>query len=173
MFKLVPSTDPILKKKLSDVDFSKKIETPYGELTSEELFQHMKDALVRERGLGLSANQVGIDANMFVLGNPDDPESVVAVFNPKIVDYSDQFVDLEEGCLSFKEVFVSVKRPMEIRARYANQFGEVTTDRFTGITARVFLHEYDHLQGVTFRDHTSRIKWDMAVKKAAKRNPRL
>lgn len=159
--KLVPETDPILHEVMPEFDFN-------GEIDSVELFEKMKETMCREKGLGLSANQVGIRARMFVIGDPDNPDSCIAVFNPRIVDEGNETIELDEGCLSFKNIFMKVKRPKTIRARYENEHGETFTHNFTGITARAFLHEYDHLNGITFKDVVSRLKWGLAEKKKEK-----
>ena len=88
----------------------------------------------------------------FVIGNPDDPASIIGVFNPLIVNYDEETVVYEEGCVSYPGLFIKIKRPRSIRVRYRGWNGEAGTSKFEGYTARVFQHEYDHLQGVLFVD---------------------
>jgi peptide deformylase len=73
-----------------------------------------------------------------------------ACFNPKIVDVSEEVVSLTEGCLSYKGVVAPIKTPAHVRVRFTEPGGNTMTRKFTGMTARIFLHEYDHLQGVNF-----------------------
>lgn len=99
-----------------------------------------------ERGIGLSANQVGSQVRCFVM-QTDPP---MACFNPKVTWESEEQVVLDEACLSFPGVSVKIKRPKHIRARFQDPYGNVITKKFTGLAARVFLHELDHLDGVEF-----------------------
>jgi peptide deformylase len=120
-------------------------------------------------GIGLAANQVGVDARVFVMGNRDNPESAQAFFNPVVVANTDAIDDLEEGCLSFPGVYVNIKRPRAIKARWQNSKGEWQESEFDGYNCKCFLHELDHLEGIVFQDRVSTIKWALAVKKNQKR----
>ena len=73
-----------------------------------------------------------------------------------------------EGCLSFPGIYVNVTRPKEILAEWYDENLEKQTVKVSGYSAKCFLHEWDHLQGITFKDRVSRLKWNMAVKKAKK-----
>jgi peptide deformylase len=121
-------------------------------------------------GLGLSANQVGLNLRAFVIGNDDFRMSV---FNPEIVSVSSDTTLMEEGCLSFPGVFLKVQRPTTIKVRYQNPKGELVEEDYNGLTARIFLHEYDHMQGITMQSRVSKLKWDMATKKVAKKNKKI
>ena len=81
-------------------------------------------------------------------------------------------VDMEEGCLSFPGIYVNIKRPTKIKARWQNSRGEFEEGEFDGYNCKCFLHEYDHLEGITFQDRVSTLKWALAVKKTKKRNHR-
>jgi peptide deformylase len=98
----------------------------------------------------------------FVIGNPSDPDNIIGVFNPMIVDYSEETVVYEEGCVSYPGIFLKIKRPRSVRVRYRNWEGEANTIRFDGYTARVFQHEYDHLNGITFHSRASRYHLEQA-----------
>jgi peptide deformylase len=141
-----------LKKPTNQFDFSDPIIQP------TQLFENLKATLVRSGGLGLSANQCGINASVFVVGNSHDPDSIMIMFNPKIVDEATNFFNIEEGCLSFPGFFMKVKRPSTVRVRYADETGEVYTKSFSGMTARTILHEYDHLNGVVFTSRANRFE---------------
>lgn len=128
---------------------------------AQDLIKFMYD----NNGIGLAANQVGVPYSIFAMRGT--PENFVC-FNPTIVWYSDAIVDLEEGCLTFPGLFVKIKRPQHIRVRFNTPNGDVETRKFTGLTARIFQHEYEHLQGKLYTDNVSKLKLDMAVKKSLK-----
>jgi peptide deformylase len=149
-------TDEILREPTQRFDFSNPPMDP------TELFQNLRDTMIANNGLGLAANQVGLPYNVFVIGNPHIEDSVFSVFNPTIVDYSDAITLGEEGCLSFPNLFVKVKRSNIIKARFSGHDGKVDTIKFDGFTARAFQHEYDHLQGEVFTQKTSKFHLDRA-----------
>jgi peptide deformylase len=159
---LVSEHDPILKQKLKPFEFSSF--TNAKEL-ADNLFNFMKE----NNGIGLSANQVGIDARVFVLGLENYR---LDVFNPEIINIIGKDFLLDEGCLSFKNIFVKVKRPSSIHVKFQNSSGEICEEIFSGMTARVFLHEYDHLEGITFKEKVSSMKWDLANKRKLKHEKR-
>jgi peptide deformylase len=104
-------------------------------------------------GIGLAANQVGIPYRIFCM----ETEPALVVINPKIMEVSDKLIPLDEGCLSYKGLSMKVKRPEWVKARFNYPNGEAQTYRFEGITARVFLHEFDHVEfGFSFFDRADR-----------------
>jgi len=131
-------------------------------LQAKELYELLRDKLVEHKGVGLSAPQLGIMTRVFVIGNPDVPSEIIGVFNPMIVDYDEETVVYEEGCVSYPGLFIKIKRPRGIRVRYRGWNGEAGTTRYEGYTARVFQHEYDHLNGVTFQTRANRYHLDQA-----------
>lgn len=162
MYKLVDKNDPVLKQKCVPFDFNNPPMDPL------ELAAAMKDLMVKNRGVGLSANQIGLPYRVFVIGDPTDPDNIAEVFNPRIVFESDEQNVIEEGCLSFPGLFLKVKRPALIRARYANAHGKVDTHVFDKIPARVFLHEYDHMEGVVFTDRVGKVTLQRGLQQKAK-----
>lgn len=98
------------------------------------------------RGIGLAAPQLGVNARVLVIAT----NVPIAAFNPRIVDFGEETVRLEEGCLSFPELSVKVARSTRIRVRYEDINGEVKSKTLEGLAARVFQHELDHLDGITF-----------------------
>ena len=155
--------DPILRKRMPEFDFASPPIDPV------QLEQDMKDAMIKHDGIGLAANQVGIEARMFVMGHRFKPENSVAFFNPEVVANTDDIEDLEEGCLSFPGVYVKIKRPKAIKARWQNSKGEFVEADFTGYECKCFLHELDHLEGVVFQDRVSSLKWAIGVKKSKRK----
>lgn len=155
-------TNEILKEPTKRFDFSNPPMDP------TELFENLKDTMIANNGLGLAANQVGIPYSVFVIGNPHIPESIFSVFNPTIVDYSNAITLGEEGCLSFPNLNVKIKRANIIKARFSGHDGNVDTIKFNGFTARAFQHEYDHLKGITFDKRASKFHLDQAKRKKKK-----
>lgn len=156
--KLVPQTDSVLHTRPEPYDFEKESST--AKIFANALF----DQMLKEKGVGLSANQLGINRRVFVIGVDD---LKIFVFNPRIIDARGEEL-YEEGCLSYPGVKLKLKRPSEIYVEYQIETGEVVRNTFRGLTARVFLHEYDHMEGLTMKDRVSKLKWDMAVRKARK-----
>jgi peptide deformylase len=131
-------------------------------LQAKELYELLRDKMIELKGVGLSACQLGIMTRVFVIGNPSDPASIIGVFNPIIVDYDQETVVYEEGCVTYPGLFVKIKRPRGIRVRYRGWNGEADTVRYEGYTARVFQHEYDHLNGITYQTRANRYHLEQA-----------
>ena len=129
-----------------------------------ELVEQLVTLMIESKGVGLSANQVGLPYRVFVMGNPGDKESIIPVFNPSIINYSEETEYSEEGCLSFPGLFVPIKRFKDIRVRMATVDGEIDTAKFTGYTAKLFQHEYDHMEGRDFRKRATRYHMEKAQK---------
>jgi peptide deformylase len=162
ILQLIPNHDAMLRTPTIPFDFDNPPVDPV------ELFQNLCDTMCEHRGVGLSANQVGLPYSVFVIGNPDDKENVIAVFNPKIVDKSDEDVLMEEGCLSYPGLYTMVKRPSAVRVRYTNQNGNTNTIKFDGFTARVFQHEFDHINGIVYTSRVSSIHMQRALRQKKK-----
>ena len=164
MLKIVKFPDPILRKKMPEFDFGDPIMDP---LTLEK---ELIETMFAGDGIGLAANQAGIEARVFVMGHRANPELAQAFFNPIVVSSTVELEDLEEGCLSFPGIYVNIKRPTAIKARWQNSKGEWQESDFEGYNCKCFLHELDHLEGIVFQDRISPLKWAMAIKKKQKRN---
>ncbi len=158
MFNIVKFPDPILREQMPDFNFENPVIDP--KLLEEEMIKVM----VNHHGIGLSANQVGVRARMFVMGQAGH---AVGIFNP-IIEEAVDITEEDEGCLSFPGIYAKIKRPTTIRARWQNSNGEWERAEFDGLTARCFLHELDHLEGIVYQDRTSQLKWALAVKKSNK-----
>ncbi len=139
-----------------------------------DMFETMYDA----PGIGLAAVQVGVPKRLLVMdlqepADPEDPESPVVkdprVFiNPEILAHSDHTVPYTEGCLSVPDQYAEVMRPDQIRARWMDEHGQTHEKDLDGLLAVCLQHEMDHLEGVLFIDHLSKLKRDMVLKKLAK-----
>lgn len=161
--KLLKFTDPALRKPPALFDF--KTSDPVA------LADSLWDKCRELQGFGLSANQVGIDARVFVMGV--DEKTKKYIFNPEIVDYSEETMLAQEGCLSYPGLWLMVRRPVKCTIAYQNVDGEHVIEEFSGLTARVALHEYDHMIGMNFTDRVSKLKLDMAFKSLNKRAKRV
>jgi peptide deformylase len=157
---------PLLREQLPEFDFSNPGLDPV------QLEKDMIETMLAHDGIGLAANQVGIAARMFVMGHRDYPEAAQAFFNPMVVATVDVVEDVEDGCLSFPGIYVNIKRPKKILARWQNSKGEWQESEFDGYNCKCFLHELDHLEGIVFQDRVSTLKWALAVKKTQKRKYR-
>lgn len=154
--KLVHPNDSILTRPCDVFDFSNPPMDPV------ELAQNMVKFMYDNNGIGLAANQVGVPYRVFAMRGV--PENFVC-FNPKVVQPSEMEVTLEEGCLTYPGLVVKIKRPQHIRVRFTMANGEVVTRQFTGMTARIFQHELDHLDGIIFYNKAARYHRDQALKK--------
>jgi peptide deformylase len=153
---LVKHTDPILRETCKPFDFSNP------PMDSVQLAKDMVHFMYEVNGIGLAANQVGLPYRVFAMRG--HPENFVC-FNPKIVHFGDTVVQLEEGCVTYPGMIVKVKRPQSIRVRYHMANGDVRTDTFTGMSARIFQHELDHLDGIMFYERANRYHRELAMKK--------
>ncbi len=136
----------------------------------EELVRAMSKFMADNGGVGLAAPQLGIKKRIFIMGNFT---KLVACINPRIVSLSDERVNDLEGCLSFPDLFMKVKRPASAVAQYNTVSGELVERELTGFECRVFLHEYDHLIGVTFDQRVGNLSFKMAKDKRKKELKKL
>lgn len=135
-------TKRVLKKKAKPVTF----DYPIGNL---EMEKRMFDFMVQERGIGLAAPQVGLSRRLFVMAIDGERR---ACYNPEIVDSSTTSVEFNEGCLSFRGDQCIITRPEEVSVRYQDYRGDRHAETFSGLWARCFQHELDHLDGITMWD---------------------
>ena len=136
-----------------------------------EKFEHdMVKLMIESKGWGLAANQIGITKRFFAIGSDtfDIFKKPAIIWNPSIVRESEEKTLDEEGCLSFLGVFVKVLRPKKVTVKWQNLKGETLMQHLDGMASKCFQHELDHLNGITFNTHVSKLKWDMAKKKLEK-----
>jgi peptide deformylase len=136
----------------------------------EELIREMAKFMTDNGGVGLAAPQIGVKKRIFIMGNF---VKLVACINPKIVSLSEERANDLEGCLSFPELFMKVKRPASAIVNYYTISGELVERELTGLEARVFLHEYDHLIGVTFDQRVGNVTLRMAKDKRNKEKKKM
>jgi peptide deformylase len=162
IYDLVKDNDPVLHEPCQPFDFNNPPIDPY------ELAQNLKETMIAKRGVGLSANQVGLPYRVMVIGDPNDPDNIMCFFNPRITSTQGEDVLIEEGCLSYPGLFIKIKRPQVVRMRFSGPNGAVGTNVFEGIPARIILHEYDHMEGVVFTERASRLQLQKAKKQKVK-----
>lgn len=156
----------------------RRISEPVAEVTDEirALIADMFETMYAAPGIGLAAAQVDRPIRLLVMdlkdGPPDadgNPTRNPRVFiNPEILDLSDECSVYNEGCLSVPEQFAEVERPAVIRARWLDEHGKAHDEILDGLTATCLQHEMDHLNGILFIDHLSRLKRSMLLKKLEK-----
>lgn len=134
----------LLRKRVADFDFKK-----HSKKEINELLKRMREAMKAANGIGLSANQIGLDMNLFIA---QAEGKFYAVFNPKITKYSDNNIIMEEGCLSVPEVFGTTERPEKVTLEGYDKNGKKLKIKAWGLLARIFQHETDHLNGKLFID---------------------
>jgi peptide deformylase len=160
---LTVDTDlPFLKKK------SRRVERVDDALRA--LMDDMLETMYAAPGIGLAAIQVGEPVRVIVmdLARGDNPPAPRCFVNPEIVWASEETQPFEEGCLSVPEIYEEVERPAKVRLRYQDYQGEMVEEDAEGLFAVCIQHEMDHLEGVLFIDHLSRLKRERAVKQVRK-----
>jgi peptide deformylase len=153
---LYNDTNPLLAKKMPEVDFT----NPPQDLN--ELAERLLATMSHYGGVGLAANQCGVPCRMFVMG------SGIIVINPKILTTSEEMARDREGCLTFPGLTLPIQRPEKITVEFYDLSGAKQTFEYGGVTARVFQHEYDHLEGKVFTSKVGNLTLQMAKKKRQK-----
>jgi peptide deformylase len=160
----------------------RQISMPVDEVTDETraLIRDMFETMYAAPGIGLAAIQVGVPKRLLVidLQEPEEeggePVRDPRVFiNPEIIENSDREVPYTEGCLSIPDQYADVDRPDRIRVRWLDENGTAHDEEIGGFLAVCLQHEMDHLNGILFIDHLSRLKRDMVLKKLAKQRKDL
>lgn len=168
MLSLVLHPNDILDQSLEEFNFADPPVDPF------KLEEDMIDVMIKENGIGLAANQVGVNIRAFAIKTQNIPELITpfVAFNPEVVAVSEDMDYDYEGCLSFPNLFFKVNRPKTIIAKFFDSSSKECIIELTGIDARCYLHELDHLDGICFIDRVSKLKLDLAIKKQRKRNGR-
>ena len=154
-------TEKELREKVPAFDFKNPIVDPI------KLKKELIDAMFDNAGLGISANQIGYKTRVFAMRGETKKDSIVC-FNPEIVDFSPEMNTMEEGCLSLPDVFVRVVRPSHIATKYLDELQKEQGQLAEGLTARVYQHELDHLDGILMIDRVGKFSARRAFDKARK-----
>ena len=165
---LIPPTDPRLLMQIAP--FEDDMLKDFKVKDRKELGKIMYDTMSKYGGLGLSCNQVGLPYRMFVMGGHPKIEDgkVRYIFNPLVNDVSEETIVFKEGCLSFPFLFLSIKRPKWVSVKYTDQNNKEVEETLHSMSARIFQHENEHMNGYLFTDLVSKFKLDRA-KKAQKK----
>ena len=143
------------------------------DLNREELARDLIETMKQFNGLGLSANQVGIKERAFVMYKDLKNRETMACFNPHVLEYSEEKVLMDEGCLSYPGLWLKISRPSAVIVEFENESGTKEQFQLFGLESRIFQHEMDHMQGKDFRDHVSKLKLNMAIKRMKKQQKKL
>ena len=143
ILKLTPNKHPILHERLKPCSDN---------LNRREISRILKENMIHYEGIGLSANQIGIGERVFVMILNVETEETITCFNPRIIKRYDDNVWCEEGCLSFPDEIINIHRPNRIVVKYEDEYKKDHKIKLDGLAARVFLHEFDHLEGIVFTE---------------------
>lgn len=158
VYKLVSKDDPVLNEAAPLFDF---VNPP---MNPTILALSLAETMQRSYGVGLAANQIGLPYRAFALGSNDGQRSYINVlFNPEIVSTEGE-MDFDEGCLTFKGLYLKVRRPANVNVKFQDYYGAVHEFSFSGLTARTFLHELDHLNGIVFTSKVNQYILERAKK---------
>ena len=153
---LVKETDPFLREMPERFDF----ENP--QVDPAKLEKQLVENMIHHEGWGLSANQIGIPVQAFAMIMDENP---IVVFNPEILEWSDESTYIREGCLSFPGLYVAIERAQAIAMKFQTNEGEEQGGSLQEMSAKIFQHEMEHMEGELFIDNVSGFKLKSAMKK--------
>ena len=131
--------------------FHHRIQSCSYNLNRQELSRILIDNMIHHNGIGISANQIGIWERAFAMIRDLENNEIIVCFNPRIVKSYSEEVEMEEGCLSYPDLFLNITRPKKIIVKYEDVDKKIHKLKLDGLSARIFLHEYDHMEGITYR----------------------
>ena len=153
---LVKETDPFLREKPEVFDF----ENP--QVDPEKLQKQLIENMIHHEGLGLSANQIGIPVTVFAMRMD---EHALVVFNPEILEWSEDTTYMREGCLSFPGLWIAIERAKSVAVKFQVFDGEEQAGSMSELSARVFQHESEHMDCDLFIDNVNKFKLKSAMRK--------
>jgi len=171
--KLIPPNDPRVQSAIAP--FTDDMLKEEGFKDRQELVEAMFLVMKKFGGIGLTCNQVGLPFNMFVAGGHEGIEKGMsfAMFNPMIISVSEEKLRMKEGCLTYPFMFLDIERPRKCVMKYEDAEGNTQEAHLDGMMSRICQHEYDHIIGRNFTEGVSKLKLDMAKKKAIKQIKRM
>ena len=134
--------------------FHHRIQSCSYNLDRHHLSRVLIDNMIHHNGIGISANQIGIWERAFAMVRDLENNEVMVCFNPRIIKSYSEEVEMEEGCLSYPELFLKIKRPDKIVVKYEDENKKIHKIKLQGLASRVFQHEYDHMEGIDFTQRT-------------------
>ena len=134
--------------------FHHRIQSCSYNLDRHHLSRVLIDNMIHHEGIGISANQIGIWERAFAMVRDLENNEIMVCFNPRIIKSYSEEVEMEEGCLSYPELFLKIKRPDKIVVKYEDEDKKTHKLKLQGLASRVFQHEYDHMEGIDFTQRT-------------------
>ncbi len=144
ILELIPNTHPMLHERVCPCNKCAK------NIDRHEVAKILIENMHHYKGIGLSANQIGMYVRAFAMIKDLENNEVIVCFDPKIVKKYNECVEFEEGCLSYPDEFINVKRPDKIVVKYEDENKKEHKIKLSGLASRVFQHEFDHLEGIDF-----------------------
>ena len=165
--KILIEPDPFLRQKSSKVD---KVDDEI-----QKLMDDMLETMYQAPGIGLAAIQIGVPKRVIVidLSRDDEKKNPLYLINPEIINNSENNIAYEEGCLSVPGQFAEINRPNKCKVKYLDYNGAEKILNAEGLLATCIQHEIDHLEGILFIDHLSKLKKSFIVKKLSKQKKAL
>lgn len=155
---LVDYNSPLLKQRAEEVvEYGKEL---------KDLISEMEEIMFAKRGVGISAPQVGVSQRVMILF--DGEKRLMHLVNPEVISQDSVEQLAIEGCLTYPNLYLGIKRPFWVNLRWRTSEGEAVIGSLDGLLARIFWHELDHLNGVTLKDRVSNLKWSRWVKERKK-----
>ena len=130
--------------------FHHRIDSCSYKLDRNFLSKTLIENMIHYNGIGISANQIGIWERAFAMIRDIEHNEIIVCFNPRIVKSYTEEVEMEEGCLSYPGVFLKITRPKKIIVKYEDVDKKIHKLKLDGLSARIFLHEYDHMEGINY-----------------------
>ena len=142
---LIKSDDPLLHNRIDSCSYN---------LDRNFLSRTLIESMIHHNGVGLSANQIGISERAFVMIRDIEYNEIIVCFNPRIIKTYSEKIEMEEGCLSYPDLCLNISRPKKIVVKYEDTDKKIHKLKLDGLSARIFLHEYDHLEGIKFSSYS-------------------
>ena len=138
---LIESENSLLHRRIDSCSYN---------LNRQELSRILIDNMIHHKGVGLSANQIGISERVFVMIRDIEFNEIIVCFNPQIIKTYKEEVEMEEGCLSYPDLYLNISRPKKIIVKYEDVDKNTHKLKLDGLASRIFQHEYDHIEGDNF-----------------------
>ena len=138
---LIKSENSLLHRRIDSCSYN---------LNRHELSKILIDSMIHHNGVGLSANQIGISERVFVMIRDIEFNEIIVCFNPQIIKTYKEEVEMEEGCLSYPDLYLNISRPKKIIVKYEDVDKKTHKLKLDGLASRIFQHEYDHMEGDNF-----------------------
>ena len=156
---LIENDNPILRVPLSGLS---------EDLDRGTLTENLVETMREYKGIGLSASQCGVMERVFVMYSDIKERKIISCYNPQILEYSEDIVEMDEGCLTFPGLWLKIKRPEGIKVQFEDETGTKQEYQLFGLESRIFQHEMDHMEGTDFTQRVSKLRLDMGRRRQKK-----